>query len=291
MRNLKKGFYTALGTPVDNDGNIVAESLKKEIDMQIDAGASGLLLMGSMGMEASIKDEAFVSAVKIASEANKGRVPLFVGAMDNSVARVKDRINAIKDYDFDAVVLTTPFYFATGEDTLIKFFEDIADYSSVPVFLYDLPGVTKQKITYSMVESLASHKNILGIKTGDMVLARQIKRADLDFEVLFSNIDCFDIAVSYGIDKVLDGMFSCCPTNGKKFAEAVNNGDLCSVTKHLDNILYLRDEFIKYVIFPSFTAAMNLLGMDGSFSPDYMYPIADENISKIKEALKKIGEI
>ena len=54
MGKLKKGFYTALGTPVDNDGNIVAESLKKEIDMQIDAGASGLLLMGSMGMEASI---------------------------------------------------------------------------------------------------------------------------------------------------------------------------------------------------------------------------------------------
>ena len=47
---LEKGFYTALGTPLDESGNLVADSLTKHINQQIDAGASGLLLMGSMGI-------------------------------------------------------------------------------------------------------------------------------------------------------------------------------------------------------------------------------------------------
>ena len=52
MARLKDGFYTALGTPLDKDGNLVKESLTKHIKQQMEAGASGLLLMGSMGIEA-----------------------------------------------------------------------------------------------------------------------------------------------------------------------------------------------------------------------------------------------
>ena len=48
---LRNGFYTALGTPLDDSGRIIVKSLRKEIDQQIEAGASGLLLMGSMGMQ------------------------------------------------------------------------------------------------------------------------------------------------------------------------------------------------------------------------------------------------
>ena len=88
MEKLKKGYYTALGTPLLKDGSIDKESLEKEINMQIDSGASGLLLMGSMGMEASVPDSAYAEAVYAASAAVGGRVPLFVGAMDNSAQRV-----------------------------------------------------------------------------------------------------------------------------------------------------------------------------------------------------------
>ena len=176
MEKLKKGFYTALGTPLDKNGDLIADSLVKEINMQIDACASGLLLMGSMGIEPTIKNSAFKETVRVAAEAVAGRVPLFVGCMDNSVERVKERIDMIKDYNFDGVVLTTPFYGTAPNDQLIRFFERVADYSPKPLFLYDLAVVTKQKITYPMLEKLAKHPNIKGIKSGDIVLARQVKR-------------------------------------------------------------------------------------------------------------------
>ncbi len=294
MDKLKKGFYTALGTPLDKDGNIVAESLAKEINMQIEAGASGLLLMGSMGIQATIKNSAYKEAVRIAAEAVNGRVPLFVGAMDNSIERVKDRIDMIKDYNFDAVVLTTPFYATSANDALVNFFEKIADYSPKPIFLYDLPVVTKQKITYPMVQKLSQHKNILGIKSGDIVLARQVKLNLPDFEFLFSNIDIFDVALSYGIDKVLDGMFSSTPTNTKKFIEAAWAGDMPKCTKHLNNILSLRDFYFTQGVslMSVFSASMNLLGMEGTFAFDYEHDGNDANIrANTEKVMKEIGEL
>lgn len=294
MEKLKRGFYTAMGTPLDKNGNVVAESLSKEIDMQIEAGASGLLLMGSMGIESAVKNSAYKEAVRVAVEATKGRVPLFVGAMDNSIERVKDRIDMIKEYDFDAIVLTTPFYSVCPDAENINFFEKIADYSPKPVFLYDLAVVTKQKITYPMVQQLSKHPNIKGIKSGDIVLARQVKNNLPDFEFLFSNIDIFDVAISYGIDKVLDGMFSSTPVNSKKFIEAAWAGDMETCKNVLDTILSFRDFYIsqKGTLLATYSESMNLLGMDGIFCFDYTYHGHDEEvIANTKAYMQKIGEL
>ena len=294
MEKLKKGFYTAMGTPLDENGNIIADSLAKEIDMQINAGASGLLLMGSMGIESAIKNSTYKETVRIAVEANKGRVPLFVGAMDNSIERVKDRIDMIKEYDFDAIVLTTPFYSAYPDAENINFFEKIADYSPKPIFLYDLAVVTKQKINFAMVQKLAKHPNIKGIKSGDIVLARQVKNNLPDFEFLFSNIDIFDVAISYGIDKVLDGMFSSTPVNSKKFNDAALSGDMETCKNALDNILAFRDFYCEQNadLMVAYSESMNLLGLDGFFYDDYTYLGADsERVEKIKAFMTEIGEL
>jgi dihydrodipicolinate synthase/N-acetylneuraminate lyase len=63
---LKEGFYCALGTPLDEEGNIVQESLIAHIESQIEAGASGLLLMGTMGMFGCIRDSQYERVIKIA---------------------------------------------------------------------------------------------------------------------------------------------------------------------------------------------------------------------------------
>ncbi|MBQ4518014.1 MAG: dihydrodipicolinate synthase family protein [Clostridia bacterium] len=290
MNALKKGVYVALGTPLDGNGDVIEQSLRTEIRQQIEAGASGLLLMGSMGIQASIKASACRRAVEIAVDEVKNSVPLFVGAMDNSVARVKDRIDAMRDLDYTAVVLTTPYYSTSRDANIVAFFKAIADYADKPVFLYDLPVVTKQKITLPMVLELAQHNNIKGIKSGDLVLARKLRQLAPEFEVLFSNIDVFDVAISYGIDKVLDGMFSATPKNEADFVKAIEAGDIAACTKSLDKILYLRDFYLKYDLMAAFTASMNLLGCEGQFSQDYINEI-EVTREGVLGAMKEIGEI
>ena len=79
---MKSGFVPALGTPLDEKGHLCAESLRKQIEDQIAAGAVGLLCMGSMGIQSCVCQEVFPQVAKVAVEAAAGRVPVFVGTMD-----------------------------------------------------------------------------------------------------------------------------------------------------------------------------------------------------------------
>ena len=296
MAKLNAGFFTAMGTPLDADGNIVEASLRREIEMQIEAGASGLLLLGSMGIQSEVKMSAWAEAAKIAADAVNGRVALFVGAMDNSEWRVKDRLAQIPGLNIDGIVLTTPYYSTATEPELFKFFSDIADASEYPIYLYDLPTVTKVKITFSLVDKLIKAGKIAGIKSGDIVLARQLSYAYPDFDVMFSNINIFDIALASGkVNKVLDGMFACTPKNAKKFVEAYKAGDMDAAGVYLNNILKFRDEaLLGYpgsALLYVFSVAMNLLGMDGIFCSDHKYVPRPEIYDKVKAQLEEIGEL
>jgi 4-hydroxy-tetrahydrodipicolinate synthase len=292
---LRDGFYTALGTPLDKNGYLIESSFRQHLEDQISIGASGLLLLGSMGIQTCIRDKEYARIIRIASDAAAGRSPLFVGVMDNSIGRVKDRIKAAGGERLDGVVVTTPFYYMCNPLELQNFFSGIADVSKYPVYLYDLPGVTKTKITLDTVLSLMKDTRLAGIKTGDLTLARELKNhpeRQPDFQVLFSGLELFDVAFTYGIRHNLDGMFCCTPKNTAKMYKYLKNGDVNQSIRHLDNILSLRKVFAATAgIFPSFTAAMNLLGYEGNFSPDYCIPACENTIEKIESFMKSIGEL
>lgn len=290
--NFKNGFYTALGTPLDEKGNLCASSLKTHIRQQIDAGASGLLLMGSMGIEAYIKNTTYKEVVRVAAEEVGGKLPLFVGVMDNSIAKVMERIEMIGDAEIDGVVLTTPFYAFVDNEQMVNWFSSIADKSPYPVYLYDLAVVTKCKITLPVIDRLIGHPNIKGIKTADweMIQAIDRKYPESEFFCFYSGLDAFDYANIIGIRKNLDGMFSCTPQNAKKMFACLAADDFKGARMYLDNILLLRDTMIVCGLMPSFTYCMNLLGCEGNFHQDYCLPITDEAKKKLEDTMQKICE-
>ena len=287
--NVKNGFIPALATPLNDDGSLNEVSYRKQIEAMLEAGAVGMLSMGSMGAEAALSSDTFKRTAEVAADTVKGKVPLFVGAMDNSVYRLKERFEMLEGLEFDGIVLTTPFYSTTSEANLIKFFSDAADIAPKPVYLYDLPGVTKQKITFSMVTALSKHPNIKGIKSGDIVLCRKIMRELPEFSAFFSNIDIFDVGCSYGLPVVLDGMFTVTPKNAKLFGDAYAKGDFKTAGKYLDNIVAFRDFLLPGGLWPSYTIAMNLIGFDGYYGHGYDTYTTDEK--SVKEFMTKIGEL
>ena len=290
---LKNGFFTALGTPIDDSGNLVEESLVKHIESQIEAGASGLLLMGSMGIEAYLKNSTFKKAAEVGAHANRGRLPIFVGAMDNSIARVMEKIDMLAGLDIDGVVLTTPFYATLTQGEIVNWFSSIADKSPFPIYLYDLAVITKSKITYPVISELISHENIKGIKTVDWELIQTIKRRhpEADFSCLYSGLDNFDYANMIGITLNLDGMFCCMPKTGRAMYDCIEAKDFTGARVHLDKILYLRDTMISFGLMQSFTYLMNALGFEGNFHQDYTLPITDEEKARLLSLMKEYGEL
>lgn len=291
---MKTGFFPALGTPLDEQGYFFEKSFKKQVKDQIAAGAAGLLVMGSMGIEPYIRQSEYFKVAAAAVEASNGECPVLVGVMDNSISRVQDRIEALKGLKLDGVVATTPFYNAATQEDIKRFFEKIAKSSPFPLYLYDLPVVTKTKITVETAEYLMGLGNVKGIKTGDIVTARELTRSDKkkeDFDVIFSGLDIFDVAYTYGIRRNLDGMFSCTPVTAGKMYKCLESGDLNRASKLLDDILTLRNEFIKVGVLSGFTYAMNILGYEGIFAQDYAYQKNEEDFENIKICMKKCGMI
>ena len=269
---MKAGFVPALGTPIDSKGNLCKESYQKQINDQIAAGAVGILCMGSMGMQAALRQGVCPDVAAAAVEAAAGRVPVFVGAMDTCIARAQERMAAMEELDIAGFVFTAPYYSACNREQMMRFFRGVAGATRHSILLYDLPSVTQSKITYDMVlELLRDVPNFAGIKSADQQMFRKLTlNPDVpeDFIMVYSGLDTFDIAYKWGIDKCLDGMCSCTPVNTGKMFRAMEQGDYQTAAECLNNIVALRDAFIGWDLWPAYSTTMNLLGYEGIHCPD-----------------------
>lgn len=292
---MNEGYVPALATPLDENGNFLVESYKKQIEDQIAAGAIGILSMGSMGQQAFLRSDICVEVARAAVEAAAGRVPVYVGVMDCSIARAKDRMDALRDLAIDAFVYTAPYYSPCTPQQALTFFRGVAAATDKPIFIYDLPVVSQCKITYDMVMTLLREApNFKGIKSMDTVLFRKLTlnpEVPADFIMVYSGLDMFDVAYKWGINKCLDGMMSCTPKTSKKLFDAMAAGDFDSAAVYLDFIVGLRDFFLQRDLWAAFSTAMNLLGYEGNFAPDYMAPIQPAYIPEIRAELERIGEL
>jgi dihydrodipicolinate synthase/N-acetylneuraminate lyase len=291
---MNDGFYPALGTPVDSSGTLVADSFHKQIDLMIDAGAKGVLCMGSMGNMASIRTSQYPKVAKECFKAVSKRVPLMMGVMDCSISRVMDRIEALGDIQIDGVVATVPFYYKTNAGEIINFFKMLSKSSRFPVYIYDLPSVTQSPVTFGIMKNLMEMPNIKGVKTANLGLILDLYRHGLqkdNFLFFYSGLDLFDLALHSGISKNLDGMFTCTPFNSKKMYENIRQASSNVINMYLYNIIKLRNLFIQENVFSAYTYAMKLLGLPGNYHSDYDLPISENLKEEILSCMKEIKEI
>ena len=247
-----------------------------------------------MGQQAFITNDECVKVAECAVEAAGGRVPVYVGAMDNSIARAKARVASMEHIDLTAFVLTTPYYEVDTDEQVMKYFRGVAAATKHGIILYDLPGVTKYKINYGMLCQLRRDiPNLIGIKSADINMLRKV-RLNPDFagfEIFYSGLDNFDIAYPWGIGFILDGMPTCTPVNTEKLVCALDSGDKLAAAAALDNIIWYRDLMLEVDLWPAYSAAMNMLGFEGMHAPDWASEVSSEVKDILRAGLIKIGEL
>jgi len=99
---------------------------------------------------------------------------------------------------------------------------------------------------------------------------------------------CEKVAYLKGLN---DGLALEADSKEAKLFAAMEQGDYDAAAGYLNHIVALRDFFVARDLWPSYSTAMNLLGYEGSFGPDYVCPIQEKYISEIKEELVRIGEL
>jgi len=291
---MNNGFYAALGTPTDENGKLIETSFNKQIELMVGSGAAGMLCMGSMGKMESIRNSEYPKIAAKCVEVTAKRVPVMVGVMDCSINRVLDRIDALGNIDIQGVVSTVPYYSRVNASGIVNFYTQIAKKSKYPVFIYDLPSVTQSPITAEIVKPLMKIQNIKGMKTGNINLVLDLMRNEQvrpDFPVFYSGLDAFDAALQSGIMRNLDGMFTCTPYNSKMMYEDIENINVKKIAGHLNNILALRNLFVKEDVLSAYSYAMELLRCPGNYHADYAEPISEKLKQEIYNCMKGIKEI
>ena len=162
-KTIFKGIATALVTPLTKDG-VNYDELGRLIDWQIDEGINGLVICGTTGEASTLTDEEHKAVIGYAVKRAAGRVPIIAGTGSNDTAYAIELTKSACEMGVDGVLCVTPYYNKATQNGLIRMFSDIADASTAPVVLYNVPSRTGVNIAPKTVAALADHPNIVGIK-------------------------------------------------------------------------------------------------------------------------------
>ena len=166
-----EGIIPALILPVNEKGKINFILLEKQITYLILAGVNGLFINGTTGEGAWLTTDEKVEAFKVVKEISEGKVFLCAACIQPSTEMVINEIKAFEKLEPDYIVAVTPYYYSVSQNVIIEHFKKIAQYSSIPLIIYNIPQCTHNEIELSTVLRLAQEENIAGVKdsSGDFI--------------------------------------------------------------------------------------------------------------------------
>ena len=174
-----KGVATALVTPMTETGAVDYEAFGRLINWQIEQGINALVVCGTTGESSTLTDEEHREVLEFALKVNAGRVPMIAGTGSNDAAYAIELTKFACEIGYDAMLLVTPYYNKTTQRGLIAMYTAIADASSKPVILYNVPSRTGVNIEPATYAALADHPNIAAIKEASGNISKLVETAML----------------------------------------------------------------------------------------------------------------
>jgi len=172
------GAATALITPTTASG-VDYESLGRLIDWQVESGIDALVIAGTTGEGSTLTDEEHRDVLKFSARRIAGRVPMIAGTGSNDTAYAIDLSKYACEVGADALLVVTPYYNKATQKGLIQMYTAIADASTKPLILYDVPSRTGVSIEPATYAALADHPMIAGIKEANGNISKIVETAAL----------------------------------------------------------------------------------------------------------------
>ena len=173
-----RGVATALITPLTVAG-IDYPAFARLIDWQIAEGVQALVIAGTTGEGSTLSDKEHREAVRFAVEHTAGRVPIIAGTGSNDTAYAVDLTKYCCSVGADAMLVVTPYYNKATQNGLIQMYTKIADASTKPLILYNVPSRTGINIAPATCAVLADHPRISAIKEASGDISQIVELASL----------------------------------------------------------------------------------------------------------------
>ena len=159
-----KGSLVALITPMNQDGSINYEQLHDLIDWHIENGTDGIVAVGTTGESATLPVEEHLAVIEATVKHVNKRVPVIAGTGANNTVEAIALSKAAEQAGADYTLSVVPYYNKPSQEGIYQHFKAIAEASSIPMIIYNVPGRTVVSMSNDTILRLAKIPNIVGVK-------------------------------------------------------------------------------------------------------------------------------
>jgi 4-hydroxy-tetrahydrodipicolinate synthase len=190
-------IVTAMVTPFDRKGNVDFAKTTKLIDYLLENGTDSLVVAGTTGESPTLTTEEKVALFRHVVSVVNGRVPVIAGTGSNNTRASIELTKKAEEIGVDAVMLVAPYYNKPNQEGLYQHFKAIAESTSLPVMLYNIPGRSVVNISVDTIVRLSEIPNIVAVKdaSGNLDAMTEIIARTRDDFLLYSGDDGITLPV------------------------------------------------------------------------------------------------
>ena len=232
-KTIFQGVATAIVTPMNENG-VDYDAFGRLIDWQIEQGINGLVVAGTTGEGSTLSDEEHREVLAYAVKRINGRVPCIAGTGSNDTAYAIELTQYACSIGFDAMLVVTPYYNKATQKGLVKMFNAIADASTKPIIVYNIPSRTGVNIEPATFVELAKHPRIAAIKEASGNLSKMVEEfalLDGSLDIYSGNDDQIVPTLSMGEKGVISVLSNIMPKETVAMCDAFFAGDVATAAK------------------------------------------------------------
>jgi dihydrodipicolinate synthase/N-acetylneuraminate lyase len=293
------GIIPPLATPLLDEDRLDHAGLERLVEHVLGGGVHGLFVLGSTGEGPSLGYRLRRELVERVHEIVAGRVPILVGITDTSFTEAVQMAEWAAECEADAVVLAPPCYFVPSQAELAGYTDRLARAVELPVYLYNMPGLTKVAFDVDTVARLMQEPRIVGLKdsSANMIYfhkVRQLAASRPDFTLLMGPEELTAEGVLLGAHGGICGGSNLAPRLYVDLFEAARDGNLPGVRELQDRVMRLAS--LVYTIGPANSSylrglktALSLLGICSGYLAEPFRPFDDGERERLRERLATLG--
>ena len=285
---LLTGCGTALVTPFTATGALDERALRGFVDWQIDEGIDFVVPCGSTGEAATLTPAEHYRVVEITVEQARGRVPVMAGAGSNDTAKAIETSRRMQEAGATHLLHVSPMYNKPPQRGIVAHFTAIADATTLPIVVYNVPGRTGSNIEAATTLELAKHPRIIAVKEASANLPQItdcIVGKPRDFAVLSGDDELTVPILALGGDGLISVISNAVPALMTKLVRVARGGDVAAARElHMQLLPWMRAAFIESNPVPV-KAALAMMGKMENVLRLPLVPLADGKVAAVRASL------
>lgn len=282
------GAATAIITPLTENG-VDYERFGKLIEWQIAEGIDAIVVAGTTGEGSTLTDAEHKEVLKFAVRQIAGRVPVIAGTGSNDTSYAIELTKYACEIGADAMLLITPYYNKATQKGMIASFRAIADASTKPCILYNVPSRTGCNILPETAAVLSEHKNIVAIKEASGNLSQIAQLAAIcgdKLDIYSGNDDQIVPILSIGGKGVISVLSNVVPRETSEMCHKYMNGEVKEAAAMQLKYLELANSLFLEVNPIPVKAAMAAMGYCENYLRLPLTPMESANEEKLLSAMR-----